>query len=119
MTCTCAWLFAIGVLINRILVPWRQRLWARKGISSQRYQRQPRDVLLERQDQSLDHGDVAMLTDGAEPRLDLLLAAPILEALAPELLPLVADQVLGLGLGLMHDASQEGAHFPGIAAPRS
>jgi hypothetical protein len=42
------------------------------------------------------------------------LTTPILKALAPELLPLVAEQVLGLGLGLMHDTSQEGADVLGI-----
>ena len=46
--------------------------------------------------------------------MDPFSTTPILEVTAPELLPLVADQVLRPGLGLMHGASQEGAYVPGI-----
>jgi hypothetical protein len=51
---------------------------------------------------------------GADP---FTITTPILEALAPELLPLVADQILGHGPGLMHDTSQEDADMPGNWAP--
>ena len=54
-------------------------------------------LVLQRADESLDDGDAAVLADGAETRLDLASLAPTLEPSAPELLALVADDVLGLG----------------------
>jgi len=48
---------------------------------------------LHRADESLDHGDAAVLTDGAESRLDLAPPAPTFEWPAPELFALVADNV--------------------------
>ncbi len=46
------------------------------------------------QDETLHHGNAAVLAHGSEPRLDASAFAPTLEAATPELRPLVADQVL-------------------------
>jgi len=70
--------------------------------SSQRDQRQPGKVLLERQDQAFGHGDAAMLTKGTEPRLDPLPAAPQLVLVAIELRSSIGNQVPGAGVGRLH-----------------
>jgi hypothetical protein len=64
-------------------------------------------AVLERQDESLDDGQAAVLADGAEPRADVEAIAPVLEAVTPELPSLVADQVLGFGAGLTNCPAQE------------
>jgi hypothetical protein len=52
---------------------------AQKRSSPERHQRQLCDALLERQDQSLNHGNAAVLADRAEPRADALPLAPWFE----------------------------------------
>ena len=83
---------------------------AQKRSSPERHQRQPRDALLEREDQSLDHGDAAVLTDGAEPRAYALLLAPWFEFLACKLGALIGDQVAGRDACGMDGAAQKGTH---------
>jgi len=75
----------------------------------QRNQQASEALILERPDESLDYGDAAVLTHGAESRLDLAASAPTLERLAPELRSLVADEVLGLGLVVADRLGKKGA----------
>ena len=66
-------------------------------------------------DEAFHHSNAAMLSHGPKPRSDLFpFAAPVFEFLAPELLPLVTDQVLGRRLGLIHETPEKSADFPGI-----
>ena len=83
---------------------------AQKRSSPERHQRLPRDALLEREDQSFDHGDAAVLTDGAEPRAYALPPAPWLEFLACKLGALIGDQVAGRDACGMDGAAQKGTH---------
>ncbi len=81
---------------------------------TERHQESSGTLDLHRLDEAFHHGNATMLAHRPKPGADPFSTSPVLEALAPELLPLVADQVLRLGLGLMHDASQEGAYGPGV-----
>ena len=68
-------------------------------------------LLFERSVEALDHGNAAVLSDGAEAWSDVLPLTPGLEAVAPELRALVTDDVLGLGLGVQ--ATKEYANLDG------
>ena len=83
---------------------------AQKRSSPERDQRQPCDTLLERQDQSLHHGNAAVLTDRAEPRTDALPPAPRFELFAGELGTLITNQVPGLCSCRVNHATQESTY---------
>ncbi len=82
--------------------------------AAQRDDDSTRALVLERSDEAFGNRDAAVLADGAKPRLDACALAPGLEALTPELRALVADDVLGLRLGVQ--AAEEGADLYGRAA---
>ena len=68
------------------VVPRAQfREFSLESLAPQWHQRQPCDALLERQDQSLDHGDGAVLADRTEPGMDALPPAPRPECVTEEL----------------------------------
>ena len=83
---------------------------AQKRSTPERQQRQPRDALLERQDQPFHHGDAAVLTDCAEPRSYTFPTTPWLEVLACKLGALIGDQVAGRDARGMDGAAQKGSH---------
>jgi len=68
-------------------------------------------LILERADESLDHSDATILSNGAKSRLDAFAFAPSFETVTPELRALVADDVLGFALGVQ--AAEEGANLDG------
>ena len=81
----------------RLVVPFGcgQEL-AKKGFTSIRHKRQASEQALDRQDDSLHHGNRAVLADRSIARpLDALSFAPFSEAVAVELLATIADNVLG------------------------
>ena len=61
-------------------------------------------------DETLDNSNAPMLPDGTEPWTNFLEAAPALEGAAPEDTVLVADQILGCGLGASDRPSKKPAH---------
>lgn len=96
------------------VVPGDQfREFSLEGSSPQRHQREPCDALLEREDQSLDHGDAAVLADRAEPRTHTLPSAPRFEFVTGKLGTLVRNQMPGLRSYGVDHAAQEGTHHLG------
>ena len=78
----------------------------------QRNQDPPEPFGFQTPDEPLDHGDTAVLSNGAESRPDLAATAPAFEALALELAALVADDVLWCGLGIADGCGQGVADLP-------
>ena len=62
---------------------------------------------LDREDQSFDDGDTAMLTDRSEPWPDSAASTPAAKAVAPELGALVADEMLGRDCGGAYGLSEK------------
>ena len=82
-------------------------------LNTQRHDEPLRTLHLDRLDESLHHGNAAMLADHPKPRANPFTFAPILEPLTPERLAFVGNQVLGGGLRVMHGASQEATDISG------
>jgi hypothetical protein len=61
---------------------------------------------LERSDAALDHGDAAVLADGAEALADAAATAPSSELLGDELPALVGDEMLGPTAHFCNDSLQ-------------
>ena len=72
------------------------------------HENDPRTFVLQTQDESLYQRDTPVLPNGAEPRCDPLVIAPILEHTAPELLALVADNVFWRRTRVDDSAFKEG-----------
>jgi len=66
-----------------------------------------RTAVLERQDESFNERDTAVLANGTEAGCDPVAIIPILEHAAPELLALVADDVFRGGAGGVNGAFEE------------
>ena len=66
-----------------------------------------RAAVLERQDESFNDRDTAVLANGAEAGCDPVVITPILEHAAPELFALVADDVFGGGTGGVNGTFEE------------
>ena len=62
---------------------------------------------LHRANKPFDDRDTAVLADRAEPGSDGILAGPVIEGLAEELLALVGDDVLGARTRAFDDAVEE------------
>ena len=71
----------------------------------------PRAFGFQRANESFDHGDAAVLTDGPESRLNTAMSAPGFESVAPELRSLVADNVLWRLAGLADRGRQKLPHL--------
>jgi hypothetical protein len=69
--------------------------------------------VLQRTNESFNHGNASVLADGTEAGLDLFAFAPALKPIAPELASLVGDDVLGLGTVLLDRAIQKLLNCPG------
>ena len=69
------------------------------------------EFILERQDESLDNGDAAVLADGSESQLDYKTLCPAFEGIAPELLAVIADDVLGSLAAVLHGLAEELANI--------
>lgn len=78
-----------------------------EGLATKWYQDNACTFILERQDESLNQGNATVLANGAEAWCDPLAITPILEPVAPELRPLVANDVLGRGTGVVDGAFEE------------
>jgi hypothetical protein len=63
------------------------------------YENDPRTFVLQTQVESLNERDTAVLANCAKTGLDIIAITPILEPAAPELLALVANDVLRGGTG--------------------
>lgn len=74
-------------------------------------QKPPRAFSFHGANEPFNDSDAAMLTDGAEARLDAAALAPGLESVAPELAALVADEVLRRLPGPTNRSGQELAHL--------
>ena len=72
-----------------------------------------RTAVLERQDESFNERDTAVLANGTKAGCDPVAITPILEHAAPELLALVADDVFRGGAGGMNGAFEEVRHRDG------
>jgi len=70
----------------------------------------PRALGLERPDAALDHGEAAILADGAEPLPDTAATAPASELPGDELPALVGDEIPGLMTHLPEEPLQEPAN---------
>ena len=66
-----------------------------------------RTAVLERQDESFNDRDTAVLANGTEAGCDSVAITPILEHAAPELLALVADDVFRCGTGGVNGAFEK------------
>ena len=71
----------------------------------------PQTLVLQGQDEPFDHGETAVLPDSSEAWPDPTALAPSLEVVTSELAALIADEVLGLGLGA--ETAEEGANLKG------
>ena len=74
-----------------------------------------RGFVFQAENKPLDHGDAAVLADGAEARRNAMaFPAALVEARAGELRPLVGDEVFRLGLDDSHEPAEERSHGDGI-----
>jgi len=80
-------------------------------ITAQRQNDSARALVLKGADETLDHGNAAVLAHGAKPWTNSFTLAPCLESAAPELRAFVADDVLRLGLGMQ--TTEEGTDLDG------
>jgi hypothetical protein len=64
-----------------------------EGLAAKWYQDKAITFNFERQDESFDNGDTAVLANGAEAWCDPSAITPVFEHVAPELLSLVANDV--------------------------
>jgi len=82
---------SLGVVPGDVLVELATECGARHGHDGQ----EPRALVFQRTDEPLDHGEAAVLADGAESLLDAATAAPRVEVLRRELRAVVRDEVAG------------------------
>ena len=86
-----------------------QRKLPSKTIAPIRNDQSPRALALDGSDQTLDHGDAAVLADRAEPLSDAMAVAPFREAFVGELDTLVGDEMPWLSDGQPQGSSQKGS----------
>ena len=63
--------------------------------------------MLETQDESFNERNTPVLANSAKAGRDPLAITPVLESVAPELLPLVADDIFRGGIGGVNSAFEE------------
>ena len=83
---------------------------ATEGIAPQRNENAARAFSLECEDEPLDDGQAAILTDRTVAWSDVSLSAPSLEPATPELTTFVTDEVFRPGLRRVDAATEEGAN---------
>ena len=74
---------------------------------------QPCVFVLQSTNETFNHSNASVLTNGTEPGFDLSVFAPALEAITPELFTLVREDVLWLDGVLLDRAIQELLNCPG------
>ncbi len=93
------------------VVPREEETKFRAKIGSAMRNQDPSSALvLHGPDEAFDHCDASVLSNGDEPRANSLASAPVLEVLAPEGAVLVANQILGHGVGPSDRFPKERAH---------
>jgi hypothetical protein len=84
-----------------------QRQLAAKCVAIVGHEQPASALVLDRSDQSLDHGDAAIRADGTEPLTDPAAATPTNEVLVTKLLALICDQVRRCDVSVADDSSDE------------
>ena len=86
-----------------VIVPIRKTAQFKlESVRTKRYQNNTCAFVLERQDESFDERDTAMLANGAEARCDPLAITPVLEGITPKLFALVADDIVRVCTRAIH-----------------
>lgn len=92
----------------RAVVPRREdREFGTECFVAQGDEESASSFFLERSDEPFDDGDAPLFADGAESRANAAAPAPALEAFAPELHTLVANEVFRGGAGLTQDLGKQ------------
>ena len=85
----------------------KQRKLLAEGLAAKWHEDNACTFILKRQDESLDQGNATVLADGAKAWSDSSAITPILEQVAPELLSLVANDVLGRDTAVIDSAFEK------------